>query len=133
MADLLEWRRETTGATPPASEKLKVRLLEMQTRVDSCYLEGYCVCSFCNGFKSDQIDALDPVTNRRVALFNPRRQKWAEHFAWSRDGTQMLGKTPSGRATVIALQLNNAIAVTVRSHWGAAGWHPPSESAPDDM
>ena len=88
-------------------------------------------CRMCNGYKSDQTDALDPVSNRRVRLFNPRRQKWSEHFAWSDDGTHILGKTPCGRATVIALQMNNPIAVTVRFHWVAAGWHPPPETAPD--
>jgi hypothetical protein len=61
-----------------------------------------------------------------VPVYNPRRQVWSEHFEWSRDGTQILGRTACGRATVIALRLNNLIAVTVRRHWVAAGWHPPS-------
>lgn len=89
-------------------------------------------CRLCNGFKSDQTDGLDPVTGRRVPLFNPRRQRWSDHFGWSRDGTQVLGKSACGRATVIALQLNNAIAVTVRTHWVAAGWHPPLDPATAD-
>ncbi len=38
---------------------------------------------------------------------------------------RIIGKTPCGRATVIALQLNNWIAVMVRREWIAAGWHPP--------
>jgi hypothetical protein len=60
-----------------------------------------------------------------VPLFNPRRQSWSEHFVWSDDGTRILGKTPIGRATIVALQLNNLISVVVRRHWVAAGWHPP--------
>jgi hypothetical protein len=39
----------------------------------------------------------------------------------------IVGKTPCGRATVLALQLNFWIAVQVRRQWVAAGWHPPSE------
>ncbi|MCC5650304.1 hypothetical protein LC609_10735 [Nostoc sp. XA013] len=31
------------------------------------------------------------------------------------------------RATVLALQLNNPYAVTVRQAWVSAGWHPPTE------
>ncbi len=40
----------------------------------------------CNGCKGKRIHALDPKTNRLVPLFNPRQQKWSEHFAWSDDG-----------------------------------------------
>ena len=82
-------------------------------------------CRFCNGFKGVQTQAFDPETGQRVPLFDPRRQHWSEHFAWSEDGTQIVGATPCGRATVIALQLNNLIAVMVRRAWVAAGWHPP--------
>jgi hypothetical protein len=36
-----------------------------------------------------------------------------------------MGRTTCGRATIIALQLNNMIAIMVRREWVAAGWHPP--------
>jgi hypothetical protein len=74
-----------------------------------------------------QTDALDPVTQTRVILFNPRTQQWSEHFAWSEEGTEIRGVTDCGRATVTALQLNNNIAVTVRCQRVSAGWHPPTE------
>jgi 5-methylcytosine-specific restriction endonuclease McrA len=51
-------------------------------------------CSYCNDFKNDQTKALDPATKEIVPLFNPRRQRWAEHFAWSAEGTQIVGITP---------------------------------------
>lgn len=85
-------------------------------------------CPICNGHKSDKIDAVDPETGQRGALFNPRTQVWAEHFAWTDDGLRILGKTPVGRATVIALRLrDDPDAITVRSYWVLAGWHPPAE------
>jgi len=84
-------------------------------------------CRLCNGYKGIQTAALDPITGLIVALFNPREQQWSEHFVWNDDGTQIIGVTPCGRATVIALRLNNVIAVMVRRSWVAAGWHPPSE------
>jgi hypothetical protein len=86
-------------------------------------------CRLCNNYKSDQTEALDPESGAIVSLFDPRRQSWFEHFAWSPDGTHILGLIPTGRATVLALQLNNVIAVTVRREWVAAGWHPPQRSA----
>lgn len=82
-------------------------------------------CRMCNGFKGKQTHARDPVTGRRVRLFNPRRQRWSRHFQWSEDGTRIIGRTACGRATVVALQLNHVIAVMVRREWVAAGWHPP--------
>jgi hypothetical protein len=82
-------------------------------------------CRMCNAYKGVQTQARDPVTGRLVKLFNPRKQKWSRHFQWSEDGTLIVGRTACGRATVIALQMNNLIAVTVRQQWVIAGWHPP--------
>ncbi len=82
-------------------------------------------CRLCNNYKSTQTFCLEPVTGQRVRLFDPRRQQWSEHFMWSEDATRILGLTPCGRATVVALHLNNPIAVMVRRNWVSAGWHPP--------
>lgn len=84
-------------------------------------------CHTCNLYKGAKTHGLDPLTGRRVHLFNPRRQRWARHFRWSDDGTQIVGRTVCGRATAVALNLNNLIAVTVRRNWVAAGWHPPTD------
>ena len=83
-------------------------------------------CRFCNNFKAAQTGFIDPESGHWVPLFNPRQQSWNDNFRWSPEGTRVIGVTPNGRATVIALQLNNPIAVVVRSHWVSAGWHPPS-------
>jgi hypothetical protein len=83
-------------------------------------------CAWCNSYKGTQTEAIDPDTARRVALFNPRTQRWSEHFAWSDDGVRILGLTPVGRATVEALRLNNPYIVPARRLWVLAGWHPPA-------
>jgi hypothetical protein len=80
-------------------------------------------CRFCNLYKGAQTHARDPRTGRRVRLFNPRTQIWSRHFYW--DGPYVVGRTASGRATVLALNVNNMIAVIVRRNWMIAGWHPP--------
>ena len=84
-------------------------------------------CRLCNAYKAAQVVALDPESGQRVRLFDPRRQRWSDHFVWSEDGVRILGKTPCGRATVIALQMNNPVAVMVRTEWAAVGWHPPTD------
>ena len=84
-------------------------------------------CHSCNLYQNDQMYAGDPLTGRRVRLFNPRRQLWKRHFRWSEDGAFVIGRTACGRATVAALNLNNLTAVTVRRNWIAAGWRPPED------
>jgi hypothetical protein len=82
-------------------------------------------CSSCNAYKGDQTRGRDPITDKRVALFNPRRQRWADHFRWSEDGVQIVGLTPCGRVTVEALKMNNPQIVRARRLWASVGWHPP--------
>ena len=82
-------------------------------------------CPLCNGFKSTRTHFTDSATGDEVALFNPRTQVWSEHFTWSENGTQIIGQTPQGRATVEALKLNNAHLTAARRRWVVAGWHPP--------
>jgi len=84
-------------------------------------------CRLCNGYKGTQTHGRDPLTGRRLRLFDPRRQQWQRHFCWSDDGRRIVGLTACGRATVSALQLNNVLAVIVRREWVRAGWHPPDD------
>ena len=84
-------------------------------------------CRPCNEFKGTHTHAEDPETSEIVPLFNPRTQKWHTHFAWNDDKTRIIGLTPTGRATVTALQLNRSILVKARRRWVMAGWHPPQE------
>ncbi len=82
-------------------------------------------CELCNQHKWTKTEDTDPQTGKRISLFNPRKQNWADHFAWSADGTEIIGLTECGRATANALKLNNNLSMTVRRNRGLAGWHPP--------
>jgi hypothetical protein len=84
-------------------------------------------CRLCNSYKGTQLEGFEVITRQVVRLFNPRTQKWSEHFRWNETGDQIIGMTACGRVTVTALQLNNVLAVTVRRAWISAGWHPPQE------
>jgi hypothetical protein len=57
----------------------------------------------------------DPLTGRRAPLFNPRRDTWEEHFRWSNDLLQIIGLTPTGRATEARLRFNREKARIIRS------------------
>jgi hypothetical protein len=82
-------------------------------------------CRLCNEAKGVLTEATNPESGTMVDLFNPRLQAWADHFAWSEDGTRVIGRTPTGRSTVNALSLNGELRVAARAIWVEAGWHPP--------
>ena len=82
-------------------------------------------CHGCNSHKYIKTQAIDPLTKQPVPLFDPRRQKWPEHFAWNQDCSLVIGLTPIGRTTIEALQLNRPGVVNLRRLLYAAGKHPP--------
>lgn len=89
-------------------------------------LDNLCLaCIGCNGFKLNFQQAIDPQTGQDVDLFNPRLQKWGDHFQWRDDGLEILGLTPTGRATIIRLRMNRDAVIESRRRWVEAGWHPP--------
>ena len=72
-------------------------------------------CPHCNARKWAHLDGEDPVSGQVVALFNPRTQRWADHFQWSaqRPG-EIEGITAHGRVTVVRLQMNHPALVSIR-------------------
>ena len=82
-------------------------------------------CARCNLHKGRRTHHQDPVSGRRVSLFNPRTQKWPRHFRWKEDGVRVEGRTQTGRATVTALNMNHSTIVMARSLWVSLGVHPP--------
>ncbi|WP_395751618.1 HNH endonuclease [Prosthecobacter sp.] len=81
-------------------------------------------CQGCNNHKFTRTRALDPVTELTVALYNPRRQIWSDHFAWLPDARRLIGISPSGRATVETLRLNRSGLMGLRQALIALGVHP---------
>jgi hypothetical protein len=79
-------------------------------------------CFDCNRFKGSDIASLDPVSNRLTRLFNPRRQKWTEHFGVGNG--EILPLTAVGRVTVEMLKLNLPARVEVRAMLAQAGRYP---------
>lgn len=88
--------------------------------------ENLCAaCHACNEFKGAKVAEIDPKTAQLSPLFHPREQKWSNHFRWNEDGTRIIGVTPTGRVTVIALNMNHLDIVKARLRWVQIGWHPP--------
>lgn len=82
-------------------------------------------CPGCNLRKSDRIEALDPQSGAISPLFNPRTDRWPEHF--QRQGYRLVGQTPVGRVTVSILELNHPRRVLIRQAEELFGLFPPQD------
>ena len=69
-------------------------------------------CGRCNQFKGPNIAGVDAETGKLERLFNPRVDKWDEHFRW--EGAVLVGKSPIGQATVAVLAINLPLRVAAR-------------------
>jgi hypothetical protein len=69
-------------------------------------------CPACNLHKSDKTHSEDPESGGLVRLFHPRNDGWNDHFLWV--GFALVGRTPVGRATAHALDLNHERRVRIR-------------------
>lgn len=70
-------------------------------------------CPFCNSHKGPNVSGVDPTTGAVIRLFHPRRDRWRTHFRWN--GATIVGRTPKGRATVVALAMNHSDQLDARA------------------
>lgn len=61
-------------------------------------------CDRCNFHKGPNLSSLDPQSNQLVRLYNPRVDAWDKHFKLV--GAEIIGLTPTGRATCRLLNMN---------------------------
>jgi hypothetical protein len=66
------------------------------------------------------LTGIDPITKAIVPLFHPRRLICTGHFVLN--GIEVAGLTPSGRATVVLLQINAARRLERRGELIRLGW-----------
>lgn len=82
-------------------------------------------CTGCNGHKYNKTEAVDPINDTMVSLYNPRLHHWHDHFRWSNDFTQIVGQTDIGRATINELHLNRIPLINIRYALSFIDKHPP--------
>jgi len=80
-------------------------------------------CAPCNQHKGAEVAAIDPLTSEATKLFNPRQQKWDEHFQINSDAS-LSGITAEGRATVLVLRMNEEERVEQRHGETLLGNYP---------
>jgi hypothetical protein len=62
-------------------------------------------CARCNRAKGTDIGSIHPGSRTFVRLFDPRLDRWGEHFVL--DGVRIVGLTPSGQVTASLLRFND--------------------------
>ena len=72
-----------------------------QTVLDNLAL----ACPYCNRFKGTDLGSLDPESGQLTPFFNPRTQRWRDHFRL--EGGRIVPLTAEGRVTVAILRLNH--------------------------
>lgn len=77
---------------------------------------GLCLaCDRCNSYKGPNLSSIDPISNEKVDLYNPREDAWHEHFEVR--GAEIIGISPTGRATARLLNMNAPRRVELRQEW----------------
>lgn len=78
-------------------------------------------CVLCNRYKGSDVAAIDPL-GQVVRLFDPRRDRWEEHFKV--EGSTIQPLTEIGEATARLLRLNAAERVIERRLQQHVGLYP---------
>ncbi len=76
-------------------------------------------CHRCNLHKGPNLTGLDPASGDLTPLFDPRRDRWADHFDFA--GPRLVGLTAIGRATIRVLEMNDERRVERRAELLALG------------
>jgi hypothetical protein len=76
-------------------------------------------CARCNRSKGTDIGSIHPDTREFTRLFNPRLDRWGDHFAMK--GPRIVGVTPIGQVTVTLLRFNDDERVSERLRSQQAG------------
>jgi hypothetical protein len=79
-------------------------------------------CLRCNRRKGPNVGSFDPETGALVSFYNPRNQKWKDHFRL--EGAIIQPLTPEARVTVKILKLNDEQRVEERERLIALGLYP---------
>ena len=86
-------------------------------------VENLCLaCLECNRAKGSDFGSFDPETGAIILLYNPRQQRWSEHFLL--EGARIVRLSPEGRVTAFVLKLNDEIRVRARQVLLEAGQYP---------
>lgn len=83
-------------------------------------------CARCNRAKGSDIGSIVPGTGEFCRFFNPRLDRWEEHF--SLEATRLVWRTDVAQVTVQILRLNEPERIAERTLLQRIGEYPPDSS-----
>jgi hypothetical protein len=83
-------------------------------------------CLLCNRNKGSDIASLEPGTGGLVRLFNPRLDRWTDHFELAQNSTAIIPRSAVGEATARLLGFNHSDRLLERQALQQAGRYPSS-------
>ncbi len=79
-------------------------------------------CAFCNRHKGSDIASISQRTGSLVRFYNPRIDRWADHFRL--DGAHIQPTSDIGGVTARILRFNDSEQILEREALGAIGRYP---------
>ena len=83
--------------------------------------------ALCNRYKGSDLGSVSPDTAQLVRFFNPRADRWSDHFRLA--GAEIVALTEIGAVTVRILAMNHPNRVAERQTLGAEGRYPSAPAA----
>jgi hypothetical protein len=83
-------------------------------------------CVFCNRYKGSDIASLKPETNELIRFYNPRTDRWREHFRPNEAIIEPLSEI--GEATIRILQMNYDEQILERQVLHRRGRYPSEQA-----
>ncbi|MFH1267759.1 MAG: HNH endonuclease [Planctomycetota bacterium] len=83
-------------------------------------------CTICNRAKGTDIGSIAPSTGELSRFFNPRSDRWPDHFQLH--GVVIEPRTPVGEATASVLGFNEPERILEREALQHVGRYPPPEA-----
>lgn len=74
-------------------------------------------CRACNVRKGDCVSRADDQTGEEIRLFDPRSDRWSDHFGFDPDTAELLPLTAVARVTIAQLDLNHPFQLAARQVW----------------
>ncbi len=81
-------------------------------------------CRSCNLRKGTRINGTDPESQAEFRFFNPREDKWSEHFHFHIESGIITDITSIGKVTINCLEMNSQTQITARQLWIRLGLFP---------
>lgn len=83
-------------------------------------------CAFCNRYKGSDLTSLSDQTGSLVRFYNPRIDRWADHFVL--DGLYIKPVSEIGEVTARILRFNDSEQVLERESLSAVGRFPSASA-----